>query len=516
MKKFTLAMSMLLGVSAMAMADSNTPPVVSSNDAPKTYVIINYRGYPVNPPTCTILDAPNTEEALIQTQVTEDSEIPETAFWYFITPEEAEYPGEYEEGAICIRNYVAGEEFGVTANPGHMLDWFDNEAAWYILPNGVNTCGLTISAANPFSGTTCLDAANFGLVLSGGWHPSANDWLGTTWIFLEATPDEDPEELNARVLAAYNDSHFGPLKSNANLAIDALEYAFPGTTGAAFAEVKEAVANMTAKPGADLNEIQAEINEMIAGAADQALEALNAYAIGKSFTIENVRRYQLRERENNKFDGALLCLADGVKVTVEGADVDPETGEVYDPGDTIRTEFKSFNTCAEVLGSTQFTLVPAEGGFMIKNAHSDVYAGITTAAASVNVYQAEEAEAGVYKFGYFITGANSGITLVAVDLVDSDGEPFEYEDPENPPYGGWALNIDTNGNYLVSYYANDGGSTWALTEVDPTGVENVAVEAASNGVVEMFNIQGVRVNANTTAPGMYIIRQGNNVQKVVK
>lgn len=510
MKKFTLAMSLLLGASCVAMAGPTTPPAISSDEAPETYVVINYRGYPVNPPTCTILDAPFTEEALIQTQVIEGGEVPETAFWYFV-------PSDLEDGSVFIRNYAAGEDYGVTANPDHKLDWVDYESSWYILSNGVNQCGLVISALNPFEGTSCLDAANFGLVLSGGWRPSAGDWQGTCWIFLKADPDMDQDELIEAILDAYNDSHFGPLKTNAYEAIDAYIRALPGDLKNGLSAVRTEIEEMTAAPGADLSAIQTQINEMISEALEPALEGLPAAVSGNSFSIENQRRYALRERENNKFDGAFLCIAEGREFTVEGADVDEETGEVYDPGDTIWTDVKIFNTCPDgTLAKCAFTFEPADGGFKLKNAANNAYVATPNAQASSRVYQTENAdEAGVFTLGLYTSGANSGVVLIAVDPLDPEtGEVYEPEDPENPTR--WALNIDTNGNPLVMYYAADGGSTWALAEVDLSGVEGIVVDAENaNAAVEMFNIQGVRVNPETATPGLYIRRQGNQVTKVL-
>lgn len=45
-----------------------------------------------------------------------------------------------------------------------------------------------------------------------------------------------------------------------------------------------------------------------------------------------------------------------------------------------------------------------------------------------------------------------------------------------------------------------------------SGVGSVEIE---NAPVEMYNLNGVRVNPETAAPGLYIKRQGNNVSKVI-
>ena len=45
------------------------------------------------------------------------------------------------------------------------------------------------------------------------------------------------------------------------------------------------------------------------------------------------------------------------------------------------------------------------------------------------------------------------------------------------------------------------------------GVEHVATDVNTDAPAEYFNVQGMRVNANT--PGMYIRRQGDKATKVI-
>ena len=45
------------------------------------------------------------------------------------------------------------------------------------------------------------------------------------------------------------------------------------------------------------------------------------------------------------------------------------------------------------------------------------------------------------------------------------------------------------------------------------GVDNV--NAVENAPVEFFNLQGIRVNADTLTPGIYIRRQGASASKVL-
>jgi hypothetical protein len=55
-----------------------------------------------------------------------------------------------------------------------------------------------------------------------------------------------------------------------------------------------------------------------------------------------------------------------------------------------------------------------------------------------------------------------------------------------------------------------------LTPVEG-GVQGIAadVTATNNAPVELFTINGMRVNSRNLAPGLYIRRQGNEVTKVI-
>ena len=54
-------------------------------------------------------------------------------------------------------------------------------AVWYVLANGVNNEGVSISSTATISGSNCLDASNNNSGI-GGWAPNASDWQGTTWV----------------------------------------------------------------------------------------------------------------------------------------------------------------------------------------------------------------------------------------------------------------------------------------------------------------------------------------------
>ena len=61
----------------------------------------------------------------------------------------------------------------------------DNAADLYVLPNGVNDKGLSISNASTIKTKSCIDASNQNDGC-GQYAPIENDWDGTTWVFNEA------------------------------------------------------------------------------------------------------------------------------------------------------------------------------------------------------------------------------------------------------------------------------------------------------------------------------------------
>lgn len=61
----------------------------------------------------------------------------------------------------------------------------DNAADLYVLPNGVNDKGLSISNASTLKDKSCIDASNQDDGC-GQYKPITDDWDGTTWVFHEA------------------------------------------------------------------------------------------------------------------------------------------------------------------------------------------------------------------------------------------------------------------------------------------------------------------------------------------
>lgn len=72
--------------------------------------------------------------------------------------------------------------------------------------------------------------------------------------------------------------------------------------------------------------------------------------------------------------------------------------------------------------------------------------------------------------------------------------------------------------YFQLYSSSIGDWTWVTTYIYPNtlkdGVENITVDD-SNAPIEVFNLNGVRMNSENLPAGLYIRRQGRNVSKVV-
>ncbi len=144
--------------------------VTSTEDSPIYYVISSYnRGG--------VITYANVGEAVQHTDYNENS------LWYFEAVPDNENNGVYivnksKSGEDKV--YLDGDKKASTT-----------PAVWYVLENGVNNKGFSISSTNPISGNSCIDANNSNTGV-GSWSPSDADWEGTTWVFHEATDLLDP------------------------------------------------------------------------------------------------------------------------------------------------------------------------------------------------------------------------------------------------------------------------------------------------------------------------------------
>lgn len=82
------------------------------------------------------------------------------------------------EGSVKFINVRTGKGIATNFSVG------DNAADLYVLPNGVNDKGLSISNASTIKTNSCIDAQ--GDNTCGQWDPNAGDWEGTTWVFTKA------------------------------------------------------------------------------------------------------------------------------------------------------------------------------------------------------------------------------------------------------------------------------------------------------------------------------------------
>lgn len=82
------------------------------------------------------------------------------------------------EGSVKFINVRTGKGIATNFSVG------DNAADLYVLPNGVNDKGLSISNASTIKTKSCIDAQ--GDNTCGQWAPNAGDWEGTTWVFTKA------------------------------------------------------------------------------------------------------------------------------------------------------------------------------------------------------------------------------------------------------------------------------------------------------------------------------------------
>ena len=159
MKKLLLLFAVLLGtVEAWAQLVKT-----STAESPIYYVIASYnRGGVIN--------YANVGEAVQHTNYNDNS------LWYF------EAVADNENNGVYIVNKSKSGEDKVYLGSDKKAS--TTPAVWYVLENGVNKEGFSISSTNPISGSSCIDANNSNTGV-GSWNPSASDWHGTTWVFFE-------------------------------------------------------------------------------------------------------------------------------------------------------------------------------------------------------------------------------------------------------------------------------------------------------------------------------------------
>ena len=159
MKKFTSLMLMLLcAVTAWAQN------VVTSTEADPVYYVIgsyNRGGFLTNQ---------GVGNGIVHVDLVDGS------YWYF------ESAG--DDGAVYFVNKLKDGENKIYL--GGDLTASTTPAIWYVIENGVNTKGLSISKTATVTSYSCIDASNNSTGV-GTWTPSASDWNGTTWAFVKCS-----------------------------------------------------------------------------------------------------------------------------------------------------------------------------------------------------------------------------------------------------------------------------------------------------------------------------------------
>ena len=105
---------------------------------------------------------------------------------------------DFKDGSVWYFTAADGNTSGNAMNGviAHNFDGTAMTTSWqtsetggtvYILPNGVNLNGLSISKTASISGSSCCDAKNSDTGV-GNWSPSSSDWEGTTWVIEPTIP----------------------------------------------------------------------------------------------------------------------------------------------------------------------------------------------------------------------------------------------------------------------------------------------------------------------------------------
>lgn len=143
----------------------NLPQLTTDESAPKYYSIKSYNrgGY---------LTSNGTGKSMSHVDFADGS------VWYF-TAAEGNTSGDVLGGVVahCYDGTQMTTSWQTAASGGTV----------YILPNGVNDSGFSISKTAKVSGSSCCDANNNNTGV-GNWSPSQRDWEGTTWVFEPTIP----------------------------------------------------------------------------------------------------------------------------------------------------------------------------------------------------------------------------------------------------------------------------------------------------------------------------------------
>ena len=165
--KLTLMLALLALCSSGTRAASNDLPELTSDpSSPKYFTIKSFsRGG--------FLTSNGAGQGMTHVNFVDGS------IWYF-TAADGNTTGD-ATGGVIAHNYDGTKmtTSWTTAATGETI---------YILPNGINTEGVSICKASSITDYSCMDANN-GNTGVGSWAPYSNDWKGTTWVIEPVVPN---------------------------------------------------------------------------------------------------------------------------------------------------------------------------------------------------------------------------------------------------------------------------------------------------------------------------------------
>lgn len=109
-------------------------------------------------------------------------------------------------------------------------------------------------------------------------------------------------------------------------------------------------------------------------------------------------------------------------------------------------------------------------------------------------------------------------TVTGYDVYAGDPDSNEWIKLNDSPVDGTKLTVtELDGDKslrVAARFANGCTSYSAPATVDLSGIDNVTIDS-ENGATEYFDLRGVRLDDRPTAAGLYIMRNGTTVQKIV-
>ncbi len=342
-KKITMFFAALLAVAGVAKAQ---PAIETSTaEAPKYYVIASYdRGG--------VLTNAGVGNGLTHVALSDEG------YWYF---EKAN-----EDGGVYIVNKTLSEGYKVYVGSDRTAS--TDAAVWYIVENGVNNAGLSISSTATISNYSCIDANNSNTGV-GSWQPSASDWKGTTWVVSENL-------VNCVYNFEYNATNQGSETANVATAIG---YEFPAITtsfpfGISATKPAGNIAEGDVVEGVVTKTITLEDNLPFTYAADYASIENWYYLIFHA----NTRNYLYSDGTENVLDATKTAVDDnnkdayswafvgnpfdGFKVVNMLAGEDKQLNAV-EGGAVLGTTDQTFNLTASTHGTNGFFMQAKEGSY---------------------------------------------------------------------------------------------------------------------------------------------------------